>query len=201
MPKFFWSIAALVILAILSSFAAATDPERHQLPMMERLLMPIWQEQANSYAAEAFELVSRRVERWRSQGGHGEVGIYLQEIGSGFELMYDAWHTQMDEQGAYSGYYHTASVAKLLIAYAVYHLDDLGEIDIEEQIFDRVTEQTYQMQPLIRRMLTHSVNLYHNVLLRRLGPTLANNTLARLGLLASRLSRELYYAPGTSDAT
>lgn len=201
MPRFCWSIAALIILAVISSYTAATDPPRHQLPTVEGLLLPIWREQAHQYAEETFDLILSRVERWRQAGGYGHIGVYLQEIGSGFELQYDALHTQLDEQGDYSGYYHTASVAKLLIAYACYWLDDQGELDIRAEVRDGVTGQTYQLQPLIHRMLTHSVNLYHNVLLRQLGSAKANGALAALGLPASRLSRELYYAPGTSDAT
>lgn len=201
MPKFFWSIAALVILSILSSCAAAIDPPAHHLPPANQLLLSVWQQQADLFAEAAFGLVCHRVETWRRGGGYGSVGVYLQEISSGFELEYDAQHTQLDNQGDYSGYYHTASVAKLLIGYAFYWLDDQGELDIDRDIFDQVTGQAYELQPLIHRMLTHSVNLYHNVLLRQIGAKRANDTLRALGLNSSRLSRELAYAPGTSDTT
>ena len=101
----------------------------------------------------------------------------------------------------YSGYYLTASVAKLLISYAFYFLDDLGEVDIHQAHFDSAIGQTFELQPMIHQMLTNSINLYHNVLLRYLGSAKACTTLAELGLSSSRLSRELAWAPGTSDAT
>lgn len=200
MPNYTWSLTALILLALFSTLAAPPA----QAPMVSagagELLAGAWSSAAQQYAAEAFTLIDRRVQAWRLTGGRGEVGVYLQEIGSGFELSYDGEHTSLDASGEYSGYYHTASVAKLLLSYVTYRLDDLGELDIGQSIHDAVTGQTYQLQPLIHRMLTHSVNLYHNVLLRYLGAPLACQTLRELGLTASRLPREIGWSPDTSDA-
>jgi hypothetical protein len=190
----------LLVLAFVSSFAASPDPLDLPLPVPANLFVTLWNQAEHDYAAQVFSLVSARLESFRRNGGYGNIGVYVRELSSGFELGYDAEHTALDQEGDYSGYYHTASVAKLLISYVFYHLDDLGEVDIHERYFDAATGQTYDLQPMIRRMITNSVNLYHNVLLRYLGREKACATLQALGLAASRLSRELAWAPGTSDA-
>jgi beta-lactamase class A len=200
-PNFFWTISLLLVLAVVSCFAVELEVVAGPLVDAKQLLLCIHDRQQAHYAATAFQLISQRVESWRQNGGSGHVGIYLQEVDSGFELGYDAWRTMLDGQGEFSGFYHTASVAKLLIAHVCFWLDDQGVVSLDQSIYDQVTATQYQLRPLIRRMLTHSVNLYHNVLLRWLGSELANDTLAKLNLLDSRLSRELAWAPGTSQAT
>lgn len=200
-PNFVWTLTALLVLAIISSSAAAPEPPSYCLPTTGGLLLSVWESEQQTYASKVFDLVATRVDAYRQSGGSGSVGVYVQEIGSGFEMGYDAERTQLDTKGEYSGYYPTASVAKLLISYAFYSLDDQGEVDIHQTHFDAVTGQTFEIQPMIHRMLTNSINLYHNVLLRYLGSAKACNTLAELGLNSSRLSRELAWAPGTSDAT
>lgn len=201
MPNFFWTISLLIVLAFVSSFAVKLDVIALPLVDADKLLLCMLKRQQDGYAVTAFRLIADRVESWRQTGGYGQVGIYLQEVNSGWELGYDAWRTALDQQGEYSGFYHTASVAKLLIAHVCYWLDDRGIVDLDQTIYDQATATHYQLRPLIRRMLTHSVNLYHNVLLRWLGSDLANAALAELELGDSRLSRELAWAPGTSQAT
>jgi hypothetical protein len=203
-PDFAWSVSLLLILAFLAAFAApALAPSAlcSNLEMTHELLRTIWEAELESYRAEVFEIIARRMKSYRDENrGYGDIGIYIEELRSGFTLGHDAERTELDEQGEYTGYYHTASVAKLLIAYAFYYLDDQGEVSIWDTYTDPVVGMSYQFQPTIHRMLTHSVNLNHNILLRYLGADRLKETLRRLDLDDSRIPREIGWAPGTSDA-
>ncbi len=204
MPNFMWSISVLVLLAILSTLAVPADvvPAYSSLDQTQHLMRTAWAESEQRYRAEVFDIIARRLQEFRDYGrGYGDVGIYVEELKSGFSLGYDAEHLQLDGRGEYAAYYHTASVAKLLMAYAFYRLDDLGEVDKEAWHIDPVVRQRYQFRPMIHKMITHSLNLHYNVLLRYLGWEKVYDTLMSLDLRHSRLSRELGWAPGTSSAT
>ncbi len=211
MPSFNWGLTFLLILAFVSYYATPLEPSLacDNLHEVNRLLQ-LCQQQATAqyqaaaaqYQTEVFTLIANRLSEYRlHNAGYGEIGIYVEEIASGFSYGYNADRLELRANGKYFGYFHTASVAKLLIAYAFYYLDDLGQVDIWEVHTDPVVGQRQQWQPLIHRMLTHSVNLHHNIMLRYLGSSLATATLQELGLANSTLSRELAPAPGTSDAT
>lgn len=204
MPNFVWSISVLVILAILSTLAMPVEPVPgwSSLDRTEELMATAWSAAEHRYQAEVFDIVARRLREFRELNrGYGDVGIYVEELNSGFTLGYDAEHLKKDTQGEYAGYYHTASVAKLLMAYTFYRLDDLGKVDKEAWHTDPVVHQQYQFRPMIHKMITNSLNLHYNVLLRYLGAEQVYDTLMSLDLRHSRLSRELGWAPGTSDAT
>lgn len=204
MPSFNWGLAFLLVLAFVSYYATPFEPNQACSNMLEvtQLLRLSQQRAAQLYRAQVFELIAKRLDAYRLQDvGYGNIGIYVEEIASGFKCGYDADRSELRANGNYVGYFHTASVAKLLIAYAFYHLDDLEQVDIWQIHTDPVVGQRQQWQPLIHRMLTHSVNLHHNIMLRYLGSELATQTLHNLGLTQSTVSRELAPAPGTSNAT
>lgn len=203
-PSFIWSISALVLLAIMSTLAVPADarPAWPSLEHTEQLMEVAWKRAEHRYAAEVFEIIARRLREFRDNNrGYGDIGVYVEELVSGFSIGYDAERLKMDVRGEYAGYYHTASVAKLVMAYTFYRLDDLGEVDKEAWHMDPVVRQRYQFRPMIHRMITNSLNLHYNVLLRYLGWERVYETLMSLELRHTRLSRELGWAPGTSDAT
>lgn len=203
MPNFNWGLILLLILAFLSHYATPLTPDSPCSSLVEvgQLLELCQRQTVQQYRAQVFELIAQRLGEYRQTGGYGEISVYVEEIASGLSLGYDAERLERRPNGNYVGYYHTASVAKLLIAYVFYHLDDLELVNIWEVHTDPVVGLRQQWQPLIHRMLTHSVNLYHNIMLRYLGSELATETLHKLGLTGSTLSRELAPAPGTSNAT
>jgi hypothetical protein len=169
---------------------------------VEQLVAQSHQYAAQAYRQQVFALIAERLKTYRERdAGYGNIGIYVEEIASGFSYGYDADRSELRPNGNYVGYFHTASVAKLLIAYVFYYLDDLGEVDIWQVHTDPVVGQQQQWQRLIHRMITHSVNLHHNIILRYLGSNMATQTLRELGLTQSTLSRELAPAPGTANAT
>lgn len=202
MPKHNWGLAFLLTLALVSHYVvpytAATAFSN--LPQTELLVSSCYRAAANSYSTKIAALIASRLAEYRiNDSGYGDFGIYIEEIASGFTYGHDAYRTEFSQQAGV-GYFHPASIAKLLIAYVFYYLDDLGEVDIWQVHTDPVVGQRQQWQPLIHRMLTHSVNLHHNIMLRYLGADLATQTLYELGLERSRLSRELSPAPGTTPA-
>lgn len=203
MPNFNWGLILLLILAFLSHYFTPLVPAAPCSNMMDVVnLLELCQGQAKQqYQTQVFQLIAQRLGEYRQSGGYGEIGIYVEEIATGFSLGYDAERLERRPDGRYVGYYHTASVAKLLIAYVFYHLDDLEQVDIWVEHTEPVVGLRQQWQPLIHRMITHSVNLNHNIILRFLGSRLATETLRKLGLTGSTLSRELAPAPGTSDVT
>lgn len=204
MPNFNWGLIFLLILAFVSCYATPFEPSLAYSNALEvsRLLRLSQDRAAAQYQAQVFELIAQRLTEYQLyNAGYGEIGIYVEEIASGFNYGYDAERLELRANGKYVGYFHTASVAKLLIAYVFYYLDDLGQVDIWEVHTDPVVGQRQKWQPLIHRMLTHSVNLHHNIMLRYLGSSFATDTLHKLGLTGSTLSRELAPAPGTSNAS
>ncbi len=202
MPNFNWGLALLLILAFLSHYATPLAPDGAYSNMVDvkRILQRCQELASLEYKAQVFALVAHRLAVYRQNNGYGDIGIYVEEIVSGLSWGHDAERLELRPNGNYVGYYHTASVAKLLIAYVFYHLDDLGQVNIEAVHTDPVVGLSQKWRPLIHRMLTHSVNLYHNIMLRYLGSALATDTLHKLGLNYSTLSRELAPAPGTSSA-
>ena len=203
-PKFTWGLSLLLLLAALATLAAPVEPmhDTSNMTQVARWLHIAWHDAQEQYQAKICNIILSRMQEYKEQNaGYGEVGIYLEEVGSGFVYDYMGERSQLRQNGEYAGYFHTASVAKLLMAYVCYYLDDQGEIDIEHIHMDPIVGQRQQLQPLLHRMLTHSVNLHYNILLRYLGSEKTNQTLQELGLNQSRLSRELGWAPGTADAT
>lgn len=203
MPSFNWGLTFLLILALISQCSTPFDSSLTQdNTEVINLLLLCQKRAALAYKTQVFELIAQRLTEYRiHNAGNGQIGIYIEEIATGFSYGLDADLAELRPNGKYVGYFHTASVAKLLIAQAFYYLDDLGEEDIWQIHTDPVVGQRQQWQPLIHRMLTHSVNLHHNIILRYLGSERATNTLYELGLTRSTLSRELAPAPGTSNAT
>lgn len=203
MPSFNWGLTLLLILAFISQYSTPFDATLTHCNMEVENLLKLCQERAAlDYQTQVFQSIAKRLTEYRMHNaGSGQIGIYIEEIATGFSYGHDADLAELRPNGNYVGYFHTASVAKLMIAYAFYHLDDLGEEEIWQVHTDPVVGQRQQWQPLIHRMLTHSVNLHHNIMLRYLGSERATNTLYELGLTRSTLSRELAPAPGTSNAT
>lgn len=152
------------------------------------------------FQQSATQLLEKHLATYRNRGGRGQVGIYLLELASGFSAGYQADKTLRLPTGEDIGYFNTASVAKLPMAFVAYALHDQGRIDLDQPHYDQVTGQTWDLRPMIHRMLTHSINDYYNILLRMIGPQLAQATLAACGMPDTRLSRELQPAVGASDA-
>ncbi len=203
MPKFIWGLNLLLVMALISSYVVPLEAALAPTNLTEvySLLQHCWQIAEDEYQKAIVSLVEKHLNNYYTTGGYGDMGIYIEEIGSGLQFGHNAERTELRPDGTRIGYFHTASVAKLLIAYVFYHLDDLGEEDIWSIHVDPVVGQQQQWQPLIHRMITHSVNLHHNIMLRYLGAERATATLRRLGLTHSTLTRELAPAPGTSNAT
>jgi len=198
------SLVALLLLIPLYLGPTVTSPADGAITNIgdvKRLMQSAWDNCQQRYAAELCDTVLTRL---RTSGGatiSGSVGIYVEELGSGFSYGYNAERNWLNDRDEYIGNYLMASVSKLPMAYAVFRLADQGLTDLNELYYDPVLGSSYRYGPLIHEMITRSLNLNFNILLRHYGPDLLNKTLLEQGLAHTRLSRELLPAPGSSDET
>lgn len=156
-------------------------------------------EQRGLFEQTVQECIERHLTTYRRRGGRGTVGIYCLELASGFAAGHEADKTLHLDTGEDIGYFNTASVAKLPMAFVAYALADQGRLDLDTPHFDEVTNRTWDLRSMIHRMITHSINDYYNILLRLIGPQLATETLTACGMPLTRLSRELQPGVGASD--
>lgn len=194
-------LVALLFLVPLYLGPGVSSPADYALTNMgdvEALMQCVWNNCQKQYAAE---LCATVLVRLRGAGVSGLLGIYVEELGSGFSYGYNSERTWLNDRDEYVGHFLTASVAKLPMAFAVYRLADQGLADLNASYHDSVLGRDYQYGPLIDDMITQSLNLNFNILLRHFGPDLLNQTLLEQDLRHTRLSRELLPAPGSSDKT
>lgn len=200
----------LLLLLVLTTLLCAScqpalvtyEPTPAPTPTPEQTTAELYlSEQRSLFEQEAQQLLQKHLDIYKQRGGRGTVGIYFLELGSGFSVGHEANKTLHLNTGEDIGYFNTASVAKLPMAFVAYALADQGVIDLSEPHYDAVTRRTWDLRPMIYEMLTHSINDYFNILLRMIGPLLAQETLAASGLPDTRLSRELQPAVDATDAT
>lgn len=197
--------AFLVLIVIIAVLCAACQPtpvmvETPPEPRPDTLVAEAYlEEQRTLFEQTAQDTLQRHLSIYRRRGGRGTVGIYFLELGSGFSVGYEAGKTLHLDSGEDIGFFNTASVAKLPMAFVAYALADQGRLDLDTPHFDAVTKRTWDLRPMIHRMITHSINDYYNILLRLIGPALATETLTACGLPYTRLSRELQPGVGASD--
>ncbi len=195
----------MVLITLLAVLCAACQPvpvmvDMPPEPSLEVVAAETYlAEQQGIFDQAAQECIERHLATYRRRGGRGTVGIYFLELASGFSAGHEANKTLHLETGEDIGYFNTASVAKLPMAFVAYALADQGRLDLDTPHFDEVTNRTWDLRPMIHRMITHSINDYHNILLRLIGPQLATETLTACGMPYTRLSRELQPAVGASD--
>lgn len=195
-----FALLALIALLCTSCQSVTVLENITHLPTPEQEAAELYLvEQRSLFEQAAQELLQQHLDVYRRRGGSGTVGIYFLELVSGFSTGHEAEKTLHLATGEDIGYFNTASVAKLPMAFVAFALADQGLIDLDEPHYDQVTNRTWELRPMIHRMLTHSINDYHNILLRMIGPTLAQETLTAYGMPLTRLSRELQPAVGASD--
>ncbi len=148
------------------------------------------------FSREVDAIVMKRLDSFFKNGGKGVIGIYIKELGSGFEYRYNADKTNPDNPK--EGYFNTASTCKLLSAAVMYHMNYCGELDLDTTYTDKITKSRYNLKELLPRMISHSVNDYFNITLRHLGADKINDALVKLGLKHSIVYSEIMPAQYSS---
>lgn len=126
-----------------------------------------------------------------SKNSKAQFGVYVKDLNSNIE-------TGENEEEIFI----TASTVKLFMASVVYHLDNIGEIELESTIKDPVTKKEYNLEYITKRMVTNSVNDYFNILLRYIGKERTNEIVKELGGKDTYISNEIMPSSvGTSRAS
>jgi len=151
---------------------------------------------ASDFYNEVEAIVMKRIDSFYKNSGKGTLGIYIKELNSGFEYEYNAEMTNPDNPK--EGYFNSASTCKLLSAAAMYHMNSLGELELDKTYTDEITKSQYNLKKLLPRMISHSINDYFNITLRHLGSEHINDTLEKLGLKHSLVYSEIMPAQYSS---
>lgn len=151
---------------------------------------------AADFNNETAAIVMKRVNAFYKKGGKGTVGIYIRELSTGFEYAYNADKTNPDDPQ--EGYFNTASTCKLLSAAVMYRLNECGELELDKDYKDPITNRHYNLKKLLPRMISHSVNDYFNITLRHLGAAKINEILLKLGTEHSVVYSEIMPAEYSS---
>lgn len=151
---------------------------------------------AAAFNSEVDAIVMKHINAFYKKGGKGTIGIFIKELGTGFEYAYNGEKTNPDNP--VEGYFNTASTCKLLSAAVMYHLNELGELELDKSYRDEITGGQYNLKKLLPRMISHSVNDYFNITLRHLGAAEINRILLKLGLKHSIVYSEIMPAEFSS---
>lgn len=144
---------------------------------------------ASDFSNEVEGIVMKRLNSFFKNGGKGVIGIFIKELGTGYEYAYNAEKTNPDNTT--EGYFNTASTCKLLSAAVMYHLNECGELELDKTYSDKITKGQYNLKKLLPKMISHSVNGYFNITLRQLGSGKINEVLLKLGLKYSIIYSEI----------
>lgn len=180
--------------------ASAPSPTPSPSPLPEQPVKDSTEE-ARLKEAEDFRdgvdaIVMKRINNYFKKGGNGTIGIFIKELGTGYEYAYNAEKTNPDNQ--IEGFFNTASTCKLLSAAVIYRLDLCGELELDAVSRDSVTKRQYNLRKILPRMISHSVNDYFNITLRHLGSAKINEELLALGLKSSIVYSEIMPAEYSS---
>lgn len=151
---------------------------------------------AAAFNSEVDAIVMKHINAFYKKGGKGTIGIFIKELGTGFEYAYNGEKTNPDNPA--EGYFNTASTCKLLSAAVMYHLNELGELELDKSYRDEITGGQYNLKKLLPRMISHSINDYFNITLRHLGAAEINRILLKLGLKHSIVYSEIMPAEFSS---
>lgn len=159
------------------------------------------QEELKKAAAQKFNqdmgrIVKKYTDSYYKNGGKGVVGIYIKELGTGFDYGYN--DTKTNEDRPEEGYFNTASTCKLFAAAVVYYLDYTDGLEVDKTFKDSVTGWKYNLKKIMYKMVTHSVNDYFNITLRQLGGKRINEVISQLGTANSYVYSEIMPAVGTT---
>lgn len=152
--------------------------------------------EAADFNSRIEDIVMRRINNYFKKGGKGTIGVFIKELGTGYEYAYNADKTNPDNPE--EGYFNTASTCKLLSAAVLYHMDYSGELELDTVCRDSITKRQYSLRKLLPRMISHSVNDYFNITLRHLGSEKINEELLALGMKSSIVYSEIMPAEYSS---
>jgi len=151
---------------------------------------------AAAFSSEVDAIVMKHINSYYKKEGTGTIGIFIKELGTGFEYAYNGEKTNPGNPA--EGYFNTASTCKLLSAAVMYHLNECGELELDKTYKDEITRRQYNLKKLLPRMISHSVNDYFNITLRHLGAAEINRLLTKLGLKHSIVYSEIMPAEFSS---
>lgn len=154
------------------------------------------QQAAFDFNKDIDTIVMKRINSFYKNGGKGTIGIYIKELNSSFEYAYNGEKT--NPSNPKEGYFNSASTSKLLSAAVMYYMNNNGELELDKTYTDKTIDIQYNLNKLLSKMISHSVNDYFNITLRHLGSKKINETLLKLGVKNSLVYSEIMPAQGSS---